>query len=155
MILCGPAVASGSTARPPGVKESLASPTGKPPCEENGGFSSTEEEFLLGNSSALATNDRCVDTKEARCYAILIELMKEEVLRINNKESSPDPLDWKEIHGDDYEEYQEPLTPGHNNDKGDDDYLFDDYEELWKDAKNGSLCFPSIGSEDYIPQKSA
>ncbi len=77
MSLCGPAVASGSTARPPGAKKCTPFMTGSPR-EEKRVDSSLKKEFTLRNVSALATNDRWANADEQKCYAILIKALKED-----------------------------------------------------------------------------
>ena len=116
MSLCGPAAASGSTARPPGTHDNLASLKGKPPCKEKGDISSLEEKFLFGSLLASATNDRCADAKEDVCYAMLKAILTADAHMDHHSKSGPAPLGWRELHGEEYDDYLDLPDPRYNND---------------------------------------
>ncbi len=58
---------------------------------------------------APATNDRCSDNDVREFCEYLLKRMEEE----ENCKVSPEPWDWQRIHGEDFEEWQEPLAPVH------------------------------------------
>ncbi len=136
MSLCGPAVASGLTARPPGHKKRPPS-TMESPMEEKRVDSSSTKELILGILlAAPVTNDRCTNHDEAKCYELLQALLMEEARCTHNKNASQGPLDWRLIHGDDYKSPEPPAT-GHTNDNddNDDDILYNNqvWEDDWED----------------------
>ncbi len=124
MSLSVPAAGSGSTARPPGNMEGSPNAKGRPMGKKQ------ECALPMGNSTlktlfgAPATNDGCTDDQENELYGLLKSVLKE-IDRDEHKKDSPGPLDWRKIHGDNY---QEPvaLSPGnHDND--------DQHMEIWDD----------------------
>ncbi len=93
MSLCGPAVASGLTARPSGQKKS-APLMMESPREEKQVDSLPTKELILRSLSTSATNDadadkrkyitspaingRCTKDEEDKCYTFLLELLRED-----------------------------------------------------------------------------
>ncbi len=73
--------------------------------EKEQDFSSTEEFLLRSLSVAPVTNDRCTNDYVAESNAFLLEFKEEE------ERCEASPWDWKRIHVEDYEEWQEPLAP--------------------------------------------
>ncbi len=87
-----------------------------------------ERPILRNLSVAPATNDGCTEDDKARLYNMLKDLMINLELQYNDEEASPGPLDWKKIHGEDY---QEPDASWHKKEKNDNN---DDlYDKEWDD----------------------
>ncbi len=110
MSLSMPEAGLGSITRPLGTMEDSPNGKGRP-------MGKNQECALPMGSSTLttlhgtpATNDRCANDQENELYGMLKSILKE-FGRDENKEDSTGPLDWRKIHGEDY---QEPvaLKPG-------------------------------------------
>ncbi len=108
MSLSIPVVGSRSTARPPGSKDSAPQMLGRTGVK-NKEKSFCLEDFLPRNLlAAPATNDRCTNDYMEELKAFLLGFIEEE------ERCKASPWDWKRIHGEDYEEWQEPLASVHN-----------------------------------------
>ncbi len=70
---------------------------------------------------ASVSNDRCADNDVREFYAYLLRCMEED-----DRREAKSGWDWKEIHGEDYEEWQEPLAPVHTNDEYYNDHFDND-----------------------------
>ncbi len=81
--------------------------------------------------AAPVTNDRCSKDDETACYALLQKLLFEDVRCTNNKDASQVWLDWRLIHGKEYEEDQESLDPGSTNDNDDNDKTKGNYKDCY------------------------
>ncbi len=130
MSLCGPAVATGSTARPPGQQKSPPLIQESPKGEKRVDSLLIKKPILGILSAAPATNDRCSEDDETACYALLRELLIQDARQANNKGASQMPFDWQLIHGDEYEEHQESLAPGSTNANDNNDNYMGNYEDL-------------------------
>ncbi len=131
MSLCGPAVATGSTARPPGQQKSPPLIQESPKGEKRVDSPLITESILGIVSAAPVTNDKCSKDDETACYALLQELLCEDARCTNNKDASQVPLDWRSIHGEEYEEDQESLAPGSTNDNDNNDKPKGNYKDCY------------------------
>ena len=78
MSLSVPAAGSGSTARPPGSRESTPLSVGSTGVEDEEVSSGTEESSLRSLSEASVSNDRCADNDVREFYACLLRHLEED-----------------------------------------------------------------------------
>ena len=139
MSLSVPRAGSGWTARPPGSRESTPLLVGSTGVEDEEVSSGTEESSLGSLSEAPVSNDRCADNDVREFYGYLLRRMEED-----DRREASSGWDWKKIHGEDYEEWQEPLAPVHTNDEYYNDHFDDD--EWYNDESDSD-------SEDYMTSR--
>ena len=160
MSLCGPAVATRSTARPPGTKK--GSPNAKErPMDERLEYATPMGSPILKNmSGAFATNGRCTNEEEMQIHGML-ERFLTEVEQQEYQEASPSPMDWRKIYGDASTEPWAQWQAKHANDaphkaawddQGEDDSLFlSQSSSLWDDENDEDSLQEECWRKDKEP----
>ena len=127
MSLCGPAAASGLTARPLGAQVRSPDDTERPVREKQEYSPPTGKLVLTSWSDAPVTNDRCTDDDDDHDNTLL-QVLQEVEREMNEGLASPEILDGQDIYGEDSVEDYESWQFANDDD---DDIACEEDDDTW------------------------